>query len=112
MTYALPVAEPGLILHQAFFWLKNPGSETDRKTLIAGLRTLGGIPQVRNLSISVPAGTETRDVVDSSFDVVETMLFANLADQRDYQPHPIHAAFIESSAHLWDRVVVYDNLIV
>ena len=112
MTYALPVAESGLILHQAFFWLKTPGSETDRNALIAGLRSLGDIPQVRNLSISVPAGTETRDVVDSSFDVVETMLFASLADQRHYQPHPIHLAFIENCGHLWDRVVVYDNLII
>lgn len=112
MTYALPVAEPGLILHQAFFWLKNPGSEKDRATLIAGLRTLGGIPQVQNLSISIAASTEARDVVDSSFDVVETMLFNSLKDQADYQPHPIHNAFIDACGHLWDRVVVYDNLIV
>lgn len=112
MAHALPVAQPGLILHQAFFWLKNPCSETDRTALIAGLRTLGDIPQVRNLSISIPAGTESRDVVDSSFDVVETMLFASLEDQRDYQPHPIHLAFIKACEHLWERVVVYDNLIV
>jgi Stress responsive A/B Barrel Domain len=112
MTYAPPVAEPGLILHQAFFWLKNPGCETDRSALIAGLRTLGNIPQVRNLSISVRASTESRDVVDASFDVVETMLFASLEDQRDYQPHPTHLAFIAACEHLWERVVVYDNLIV
>ncbi len=112
MSYALPVADSGLILHQAFFWLKNPTSAIDRAALIAGLRTLGEIPHVRNLSISVPAETEGRDVVDSSFDVVETMLFNSLADQADYQPHPIHLAFIEACGHLWDRVVVYDNLIV
>jgi Stress responsive A/B Barrel Domain len=112
MTYAPPVAAPGLILHQAFFWLKNPGSETDRAALIAGLRTLGDIPQVRNLSISISARTESRDVVDSSFDVVETMLFNSLEDQRNYQPHPIHLAFIAACGHLWERVVVYDNLIV
>jgi hypothetical protein len=111
MTYAPPVAEPGLILHQAFFWLKKPGSDVDRSALIAGLRTLGDIPQLRNLSIATPAATEARDVVDSSFDVLETMLFATLEDQLDYQTHPIHLAFIVSCEHLWERVLVYDGLI-
>jgi hypothetical protein len=105
-----PLHTQGQLLHQAFFWLKRPGSPEDRAALIAGLRTLGAIPQILQLSISIPAATESRDVVDASFDVLESMVFASLADQKLYQDHPIHQAFIASCGQLWDRVVVYDGL--
>jgi Stress responsive A/B Barrel Domain len=100
----------GSIFHQALFWLKNPGSDADRTALIAGLRTLSGIPQIKALSIGVPAATEWRDVVDASFDVHEMMVFDSLEDQKTYQDHPVHQAFIATCGHLWDRVVVYDTL--
>jgi hypothetical protein len=98
------------IFHQALFWLKNPGSDADRASLIAGLRTLSAIPQIKALSIAVPASTESRDVVDASFDVHEMMVFDGLDDQKTYQDHPVHQAFISTHEHLWDRVVVYDSL--
>lgn len=100
----------GMLRHQVYFWLKRPGSQPDREKLIAGLRTLAKVPQVRALHIGVPAPTEARDVVDSSFDVSEHMLFQSVADQKIYQDHPIHKAFVESCGHLWARVVVYDSL--
>jgi Stress responsive A/B Barrel Domain len=99
----------GHLLHQAFFWLKNPGSTENRAALVAGLRTLSAIPQIRALSIGVCAETEGRDVVDSSYDVLETMVFANLEDQATYQTHPVHLAFIAACEHLWERVLVYDT---
>jgi hypothetical protein len=98
----------GHLLHQAFFWLKNPESSEDRAILIAGLRTLSAIPQIRALSIGVRADTEARDVVDASYDVLETMVFANMEDQASYQTHPVHQAFIAACGHLWERVLVYD----
>lgn len=101
-----------LLQHQAFFWLKNSGNENDRAALIAGLRTLSAIPQIRHLTIGVPAATEARDVVDSSFDVLETMLFSSLEDQKIYQDHPVHQAFIAACSHLWERVLVYDAVMV
>ncbi len=102
----------GHLLHQAFFWLKNPGSAEDRAALIAGLKTLSDIPEIHALSIGIPASTESRDVVDASFDVLETMVFISLEDQKTYQDHPIHQAFIAACGHLWERVVVYDALCV
>ncbi len=102
----------GHLLHQAFFWLKNPGSADDRAALIAGLQTLSAVPELRALSIGTPAPTEARDVVDGSFDVLETMVFASLEDQKTYQDHPVHQAFIAACSHLWDRVLVYDALAV
>ena len=96
------------IRHLALFWLKNPQSAEDRQALIAGVRTLAAIPQVRSLEVGVPASTEARDVVDHSFAVSELMAFDSLADQLAYQTHPLHLAFIADCAHLWERVVVYD----
>ncbi len=81
-----------------------------RDALIAGLRTLAAIPQVKSLRITLPAATQARDVVDATYAVCETMLFASLADQAIYQTHPIHLAFIERCGHLWERVVVYDRV--
>jgi hypothetical protein len=96
--------------HQALFWLKRPGSLVDRDALIAGLRTLGQIEHIQELHIGIPAPTEPRDVVDHSYDVREMMLFASLEDQKAYQDHPIHRAFVNVCSHLWARVVVYDSV--
>lgn len=109
---ATPEAHAGALVHHVFFWLKRPGSSEDRQALIAGLRTLRAIPVIRDLQIGIPASTERRDVVDASFDVSELMVFANAADQKVYQDHPIHHAFVKACEHLWQRVVVYDMQIV
>ena len=97
------------IVHHVFFWLKEPGSAAHRDQLVAGLRGLAKIPVIRSLEIGVPASTEQRDVVDSSFDVSELMLFDSVADQKIYQDHPVHRDFVAKCSHLWDRVVVYDT---
>jgi Stress responsive A/B Barrel Domain len=94
--------------HMALFWLNQPDSSADRAMLAEGLETLRAIPQVRTLHIGQPAPTEDRDVVDSSYAVVESMTFDSLTDQADYQIQPVHQAFIAKCGHLWSRVVVYD----
>ncbi|MCD2323613.1 Dabb family protein [Sphingomonas sp. IC-56] len=98
------------IVHHVFFWLKNPGSQADRDALIAGLKTLRAIPQIREMRIGVPAPTEQRSVVDSSYAVSELMVFDTVEDQRRYQEHPIHLKFVETCSGLWERVVVYDSV--
>jgi hypothetical protein len=99
-----------MILHQVYFWLKNPGSHEDRESLIAGLCTLAEVPVVRALHIGTPADTEARDVVDGSFDVSELMLFDSVADQKAYQDHPLHRDFVERCEGHWSRVIVYDSI--
>lgn len=105
------VGAPTLV-HHVFFWLNNAGSQADRDALIAGLWTLRAIPVIRNLQVGVPAPTEQRDVVDASYDVSELMYFNNAADQKIYQDHPIHQAFVAKCQHLWSKVVVYDMQVV
>ena len=105
---AAPVPAGAKLVHHVLFWLKNPGSVADRDRLVAGLKTLRGIDVIRGLQIGVPAPTEQRDVVDASFAVSELMFFDNAADQKVYQDHPLHQAFIAACSHLWDKVIVYD----
>lgn len=92
----MPAAQKIPLVHHVFFWLKNSKSETDTKKLIEGLNTLKGIEKIKLLHIGVPASTEQRPVVDSSFDVSELMYFDNTEDQKLYQDHPIHVKFIEN----------------
>jgi hypothetical protein len=96
------------IAHHVFFWLKRSGSTEERDALLAGLRSLAKIEVIRSLQVGVPASTESRDVVDASFDVSELMMFDSVEDQKLYQDHPIHQAFVAEHSHLWKKVIVYD----
>lgn len=98
------------MVHHVFFWMKAPGRQADVDKLIAGLETLRGIPEIRELRIGVPANTENRSVVDGSYGVSELMVFDTVEDQRRYQDHPVHKRFVETCGGLWERVVVYDSI--
>ena len=97
------------LTHHVFFWLKNRDSKEDLNKLVEGLRTLEEIESVKQLYIGVPASTEQREVVDSSFSASELMFFDDIEGQNIYQDHPIHKKFIENCAHLWEKVIVYDS---
>lgn len=96
------------IVHHVFFWLKNPGSVTDRDKLVEGVKTLSKIEAIKELHVGIVAGTEKRDVVDASWGVSELMFFNTLEDQATYQDHPVHLEFIKNYSALWSKVVVYD----
>jgi hypothetical protein len=98
------------LVHHVFFWLKNPNSKEDLNKLLEGLRTLEKIETIRKLHIGVPASTEKRPVVDSSYSASELMFFDDLEGQKIYQDHPIHQKFIADCSHLWDKVIVYDAM--
>ena len=98
------------VVHHVFFWLKNPGSKEDLNKLLEGLKTLKKIETVKKIHIGVPASTEQREVIDSSYSASELLFFDDLAGQKKYQDHPVHLKFIENCSHLWDKVVVYDSV--
>jgi Stress responsive A/B Barrel Domain. len=112
---AMPTMKPEnkkQLTHHVFFWLKKRDSKEDLKKLIEGLKTLEKIESVRKLHIGVPASTEQRSVVDSSFSVSELMFFDDVAGQNIYQEHPIHKRFVEQCSDLWEKVIVYDTIAV
>lgn len=98
------------LLHHVFFWLKNPESEEDKAKLVAGIKGLGAIATVRAVHVGVPASTEKRDVVESSYHVSELLCFDDVEGQDAYQVDPLHKKFVEECSHLWSKVVVYDVL--
>lgn len=98
------------LAHHVFFWLKNRDSKEDLNKLIEGLQTLKKIESVRKIHIGVPASTEQRPVVDSSYSVSELIFFDDIAGQDAYQVHPIHEKFVENYSHLWEKVIVYDSI--
>lgn len=98
------------LVHHVFFWLKNADSKEDLAKLLEGLQTLRKIETIRKIHIGVPASTEKRPVVDSSYHASELMFFDDLAGQKVYQDHAIHQKFIADCSHLWDKVIVYDSL--
>lgn len=100
------------ISHHVLFWLKNPDSVNDLRKLIEGVKSLAGIPQVKNLQVGLPAKTPKREVVDNSWAVSELMYFDSLEDHNVYQNHPIHKAFVESCSPILAKVLVYDAMVV
>lgn len=98
------------LVHHVFFWLKDPLSLTDRDQLAEGIKTLAAIPSVKYLHVGIPASTEKRDVVDSSWQVSEIMFFEDTEGQSSYQDHPLHKAFVSNYGHLWEKVIVYDAM--
>jgi hypothetical protein len=98
-----------MVVHHVLFWLKSPTPE-NLQALLKGLRTLKGIKSVQRMHIGVPAATEDRDVVDSSYSASELLFFDSLAGQKAYQDDPIHLQFIKDCSHLWSKVVVYDSV--
>jgi len=98
------------IVHHVFFWLKNPDSKEDLNKLLEGLKTLRKIETIRLIKIGVPASTEKRPVVDSSYHASELMFFDDLSGQKTYQDHQIHQKFIADCEQLWEKVVVFDSM--
>ena len=100
------------LVHHVFFWLKKPDSKEDLATLLKGIRTLAQIETVRAMHIGVPASTEKRAVVESSYSASELLFFDDVEGQNAYQIHPIHQKFVADYSHLWERVTVFDSVAV
>lgn len=100
------------LVHHVFFWLKNPESKEDLAKLLAGIRGLAQIETVRGIHVGVPASTEKREVVDSSFSASEILWFDDVEGQNVYQVHPLHKKFVDECSPLWSKVIVYDALAV
>jgi hypothetical protein len=110
---AMPVMETKekkQLVHQVYFWLKNRESKEDLNKLIEGIKTLQKIKTIRLAKIGVPASTEKRDVIDSSYSISWLTIFDDIKGQDEYQVDPIHLKFVENYKHLWEKVIVYDAM--
>ena len=97
-----------MLVHNVYFWLKEGLSEEERAAFRAGVESLCAIEMAEAAYVGTPADTADRPVVDKSFDFGLTVLCKNVADHDAYQDDPIHHAFVEKVAGMWERVLVRD----
>jgi len=102
--------KPALI-HTVFFWSKEGTTAEQKAAFAKGLEKLGTCPQIHSYYWGPPAPTEAREVVDNSYDYAINVHFASVEDQNAYQSEPIHLEFIENHKDIWDKVIVYDNVV-
>jgi hypothetical protein len=107
-TQALAKHQDAKLIHHVFFWLKNPDSANDKAKLLKGLQLLSKIESLRDFSIGIPAATERRELIDSTYDYSLFTVFDDVAGHDVYQIHPLHLEFVKDYQHLWGRVQVYD----
>ncbi len=96
--------------HVVYFYLNNPDSPKDRADFETSLKKfLSKSLYAKTKFIGVPAETP-RGVVDNSYTYSLILTFPSKEMQDNYQEEPVHLLFIEESAHLWNKVIVYDSV--
>ena len=94
-----------MLVHSVFFWLK---PDADAEAFRRQIETLKDIQCAQAVYIGTPADTGDRPIIERSYSVALTVLFDSVADQNAYQVHPLHQAFIDECAGMWENVLVYD----
>jgi hypothetical protein len=101
---------PLSFVHHVFFWLKDPKNKKDHDKLLAGLKGLGKIEQIKMLHIGLPSVNNfDKPVTDASYSFSVLLMFDNKTDEEKYLVHPLHKKFIDNHKNLWSKVVVYDS---
>jgi len=98
----------GCVTHIVLCWLKEPGNAAHRQKIIETSRSLRKIQGV----IDVRAGeavASDRPIVDDSFDVGMTFIFAGTDAMNAYLEHPLHKEALQKVLQpLVRKIVVYD----
>ena len=96
--------------HVVYFWLNDPDNNAQKKQFLSNLKEfIESMEIIPDVHIGMPANTP-REVVDNSYQYCLNLGFEDKAQHDAYQDHPLHLKFIDKSAHLWKRVVVYDSI--
>jgi len=96
-------------IHVVFFWLKEPQNADHRKEFESSIhRFLTHSQFASSWHVGTAAGTN-RTVVDNSYTYSLVVTFSSSSMHDKYQNEPAHLLFVEESAHLWERVQVYDT---
>jgi hypothetical protein len=96
--------------HVVYFWLNDPENISQKKQFLTNITEfIENMENIQDAFIGIPAETP-REVVDNSYQFSLILGFKNKTEQDTYQEHPLHKQFIDKTAHLWKRVVVYDSI--
>jgi len=98
--------------HVVYFWLNDPENPAHSRQFLNNLKEfIDRMDNILDVHIGVPAETY-REVVDNTYQFCLNLGFKNKEEHDAYQDHIYHKQFIEKTAHLWQRVLVYDSLSV
>ena len=104
---------PLSFVHHVFFWLKNPKNKKYYDKLLAGLKGLGKIEQIKMSHIGLPSVNNfDKPVTDASYSFSVLLIFNSKSDEEQYLVHPLHKKFIDDHKNLWSKVVVYDSSLI
>ena len=96
--------------HVVYFYLNNPEDPKDRTDFETSLKKLmDNTLYAKTKFVGIPAETP-RGVVDNSYTYSLILTFPSREMQDNYQDEAAHLLFIEESAHLWNKVIVYDSV--
>ncbi|WP_373056737.1 Dabb family protein [Zunongwangia sp. H14] len=98
--------------HVVYFWLNNPDSPEDREAFQTSLQKfMDNSKYAQTKFIGIPAETP-REVVDNSYTYSLILTFPSKEIQDKYQKEAAHLTFIEESEDLWEKVQVYDSVML
>lgn len=96
------------VVHVVLIWLKEPGNQQHRNTIIEATRGFSKLPGVEQVRVGPPIPSE-RTSVDDSFDVGLYMIFGSTSDLDSYLQNPEHKEAQRSIlGPLVEKVLVYD----
>lgn len=106
------VAAPGHLAHTVYFWLKPEAPAGTVAAMVAFYRAeVTPLPGVVSVLVGEPRRVAApRDVVDASYTLGVTTVFASAADEDVWQTHPTHERFLARFGACFARVQVYDTL--
>jgi hypothetical protein len=109
MANAHKVAGKQPLMHFVLYYLKNPDSVDDKQKLIAGLKELVTVKQIKTSHVGVPMEFKADDPF-KNYHVSLLMIFDDKGDIDIYHKDPIHQKFVADCKDLWVKTLKYDSL--
>ncbi len=101
----------GDFMHVVFFWLKQDDRESKEKFLTELHNFIDHVDMIRTKHIGTPADTN-REVIDNTYSFSLILSFDSKKEHDIYQEHSLHKTFIENASSLWEKVQVYDSVLI
>ncbi len=102
-------AQKQKLMHQVFYWLKNPDSAEDKQKLLDGLHELVTIKQIKYSYVGVPQVYKADDPL-KGYHVSLLMVFDEPNEMAEYHKDDIHQKFVKECGNLWLKTIKFDVL--
>ena len=98
------------LMHSVVFWLRTDAPAGTTAEIAAFYQQrIAPVAGVERVFVGSPAGTD-RDVVDSTCQIMSSVVFESEAAATAWQTDPVHDEFRERFDPTFERVIVYDTI--